>query len=152
MKIEIKDIEEGKEIPAKFTCDSDDYSPEIRWSSIPAGTKSLMLIVDDPDAPAGNFVHWVIYNIPSSMDHLDENFPRKKLLPNGITQGRNDFGKIGYNGPCPPRGHGYHRYFFTLYALSIQKIDREELSKGELMNMVGNKIIDKNAMMGRYKR
>ncbi len=152
MKLNIKDFDEGEEIPKKFTCDSEDYSPEISWEGIPPKTESLVLIVDDPDAPVGNFVHWVIYNIPPDMKSLVENFVRSRRLSNGITQGKNDFGKIGYNGPCPPRGHGYHRYYFTLYATSVQTIEKDGLTKKEIMDIIENKILGKDTRMGRYKR
>jgi Raf kinase inhibitor-like YbhB/YbcL family protein len=152
MKIKIKDFEEGQEIPIKFTCDSEDHSPEIFWEDIPTRTESLVLIVDDPDAPVGNFVHWVVYNIPPNVTHLEENFTRAKRLSNGITQGKNDFGKIGYNGPCPPKGHGYHRYYFTLYATTIKNIERDSLTKKEIIGLIENKILAKDIRMGRYRR
>ncbi len=152
MKLTIKDFEEGAEIPKKFTCDSEDYSPELSWSGVPTGTKSLAIIVDDPDAPVGNFVHWVIYNIPIEINNLAENYPRVSRMSNGIMQGKNDFGRIGYNGPCPPRGHGFHRYYFTLYATEVNTITKEGLTKNELMKIIEGKIISKDTRMGRYKR
>jgi Raf kinase inhibitor-like YbhB/YbcL family protein len=104
----------GEMIPAKYTCDGADFSPPLEWSGSPAGTKSFALVCDDPDAPMGTWVHWVIFDIPPSATMLGEGITREKDLPGGGTQGINDFRKIGYGGPCPPGGT--HRYFFKLYA------------------------------------
>src|SRR5438046_9481636 len=108
---------EGADIPAKYTCDGVDVSPALTWSGAPAGTRGFALIVDDPDAPAGTWVHWVLFNLTATLDALPENVPRTETLPQlgGAAQGRNDFRKIGYGGPCPPRGTP-DRYVFQLYA------------------------------------
>jgi len=105
----------GERIPAKYTCNGPDVSPPLNWTGAPNQTKSFVLILDDPDARG--FIHWVIFNIPSTMTGLKEAIPAKGELPNGAIQGGNDFGAIGYNGPCPPMGT--HRYVFHLYALDI---------------------------------
>src|SRR5438552_10676499 len=105
---------EGK-IPSKYTCDGINISPPLEWKDPPAGTQSFALIHDDPDAPSGDWVHWVVWNIPPAKSGLPENFPKDKELKDGTRQGMTDFGKIGYGGPCPPSGS--HRYFFKLYAL-----------------------------------
>jgi Raf kinase inhibitor-like YbhB/YbcL family protein len=110
---------QGSHIPAKFTCNGAGVSPELAWSAPPAGTASLALIVTDPDAPGGTFTHWVLYGLPAGTRSLHEGLPDKGQLVDGSRQGRNDFGGIGYGGPCPP-GHTAHRYVFTLYALDIK--------------------------------
>ena len=99
---------EGKPIPEKYTCDGADVSPPLKWANVPDGTKSIALISDDPDAPVGTWVHWVIYNIPPEATELAEGIPKSEVLTNGATQGMTDFKRIGYGGPCPPRG-GPHR-------------------------------------------
>ncbi len=152
LKIIINSFEEGKEIPRKFTCDGVDYSPAITWENLPAGTKSIALIVDDPDAPVGDFVHWVIYNVGPKQGSLPENVQKTETLPDGIIQGRNDFGRFGYNGPCPPKGHGFHRYYFTLYALSVAEIPKRRLSKDGLLELMNGNIIEKDSKMGVYRR
>jgi Raf kinase inhibitor-like YbhB/YbcL family protein len=109
----------GDAIPAKYTCSGEDISPALSWSGAPQGTKSLALIVDDPDAPSGTFVHWVVYNLPSETTHLDEAVTKGTSMPGGGAQGRNDFGGDGYGGPCPPPGTPHH-YRFRLFALNSQ--------------------------------
>jgi Raf kinase inhibitor-like YbhB/YbcL family protein len=104
------------EIPKKFSCEGADISPELSWRGVPSGAKSLALIADDPDAPAGTWTHWVLFDLPPTLEGLPENTPKNAELPNGALQGRNDFRKIGYNGPCPPPGK-LHHYYFKLYAL-----------------------------------
>lgn len=111
----------GGTIPKQFTCDGPDVSPALSWSDPPSGTRSLALIMDDPDAPGRVWVHWVLFNLPAAARSLPEAVGKDEELPDHSRQGRNDFGKIGYNGPCPPRGPA-HRYFFKLYALD-SKLD-----------------------------
>lgn len=106
----------GDVIPKKFTCDGADVSPQLSWASPPQNTKAFALIADDPDAPVGTWTHWVLYDLPGDARLLAENFAKTPELPDGSRQGKNDFGKIGFNGPCPPPGKA-HRYFFKLYAL-----------------------------------
>lgn len=112
--------EKGK-IPAKHSRKGGDASPPLNWQNPPKGTKSYVLTVEDPDAPAGTFTHWVIFNIPGNLTGLSEGVPREKVLDNGAEQGRNDFGSIGYGGPDPP---ATHRYVFTLTALDVEKIKK----------------------------
>lgn len=109
---------EGASIPVNHTCDGQDVSPPLGWSDAPQGTASFALIVDDPDAPAGTWVHWVLFNLPATVSSVRENLPKTETLRDlgGALQGRNDFRRIGYGGPCPPPGRA-HRYFFKLYAL-----------------------------------
>lgn len=109
----------GGEIPVQYTCDGADRSPPLRWSDPPAKTKSFALIVDDPDAPGGAWVHWLLYGIPAGLRELPEGIPARDTVPGIGTQGLNDFRKVGYGGPCPPRGPA-HRYFFKLYALDTE--------------------------------
>lgn len=119
MEIHTGAFTSGDAIPSKYTCSGEDISPALSWSGVPEGTKSLALIVDDPDAPSGTFVHWVIYNLPPQTTHLDEAVPKATSIPGGGTQGRNDFGRYGYGGPCPPPGAPHH-YHFRLFALNSQ--------------------------------
>jgi Raf kinase inhibitor-like YbhB/YbcL family protein len=102
-------------VPALYTCDGEDISPPMEWRGIPAGTASLVLVCDDPDAPGGSWIHWILYNIPATTDSLPEGLPTDSKLPDGSCQGFNSWGRSGYGGPCPPSGT--HRYVFTLYAL-----------------------------------
>ncbi len=107
------------QIPARFTCDGAGVSPQLAWSAPPAGTVSFALIVTDPDAPGRTFIHWVLYDLPAATRELREELPPQGQLSDGSRQGRNDFGNLGYGGPCPP-GHSPHHYVFTLYALDAK--------------------------------
>jgi len=152
MEIEVKSeaFEEGGMIPKKYTCDGEDASPPLSWTGVPEGTEALALICDDPDAPVGTWVHWVIFNIPPDTTGLSENIPPERVLESGTRQGRNDFGNIGYGGPCPPRGT--HRYYFKLYALD-KKVDLEPgATKDELLKAMEGHILAEGRLMGRYKR
>lgn len=143
-------FEEGGRIPAIYTCDDRNISPPLSWSNVPDSTKSLALICDDPDAPAGTWVHWVLFNIPPDTTALPENMPPEEQLENGAEQGQNDFGEIGYGGPCPPRGT--HRYYFRLYALD-KKIDIESgATRQELMKAMKGHVMAEGQLMGRYSR
>jgi Raf kinase inhibitor-like YbhB/YbcL family protein len=106
----------GATIARQYTCDSADNSPPLTWDGVPDGTKSFALILADPDAPSGNFIHWVVYNLPAAARSLPEALQKTKSIASGGAQGINSFGRIGYNGPCPPRGPAHH-YHFKLYAL-----------------------------------
>ncbi len=106
----------GAAIPRQYTCDGADQSPPLAWDQVPVGTRSLALVVEDPDAPGGTFVHWVLFDLPPDPPRLAAGVSHQTVLPNGARQGRNDFRRVGYGGPCPPRGPA-HRYFFRLYAL-----------------------------------
>ncbi len=111
-------FQKGETIPKQYTGDGADQSPPLRWSEPPSGTKSIALICDDPDAPRGTWVHWVLFNLPPQTRELEEGVPTTATLGNGAKQGKNDFGNIGYGGPAPPKGKP-HRYFFKLYALDV---------------------------------
>jgi len=140
----------GERIPAKYTCDGEDVSPPLSWSGAPKGTKTYALIVDDPDAPVGVFTHWVIFNIPASEGGLPENTPKKDKLPNGAVQGRNDFGRRGYGGPCPPSGT--HRYQFHLYALDTQLALPPGATKRDVLKAMEGRILAKAELTGLYSR
>jgi Raf kinase inhibitor-like YbhB/YbcL family protein len=150
IKIESSAFKEGGMIPVKYTCDGQDVSPALKWGELPAGTKSLALISDDPDAPMGTWVHWVLYNIPPDVRALPENIPPKKSLEDGAVHGTNDFKRLGYGGPCPPGGT--HRYFFKIYALD-KKIDLAPgARKDQLVKAMEGHILDSGQLMGKYKR
>ncbi|MBO0797303.1 MAG: YbhB/YbcL family Raf kinase inhibitor-like protein [Blastocatellia bacterium] len=138
---------EGEAIPIRYTCDGDDLSPPLRWSDIPPNTKSIALICEDPDAPSGAFTHWVLYNLPPAVTELPESVPAEERLANGAIQGRNDFKRIGYGGPCPPPGDGAHRYFFKLYAL-----DTELQIQGDIVPAMAGHILATGNLMGKYQR
>jgi Raf kinase inhibitor-like YbhB/YbcL family protein len=152
IQVEIEKIREGEQIPTKFTCDGENVSPEIRIGKIPEGTKSLALVVEDPDAPVGLFVHWVLYNIDPSRPVIHGGVEKKNQTVEGFRQGKNDFGRIGYDGPCPPKGHGYHRYFFRVFALRDVPTVRGEVKRETLLRAMEGLIIDKGETMGRYQR
>jgi phospholipid-binding protein, PBP family len=110
-------FKDGDVIPRRHTCDGDDVSPRLEWEGQPPNARSFALIMYDPDAPMGTFIHWVIYNIPASVRSIPEGVQKEaESLPGLGLQGVNDFGYLGYGGPCPPRGHGPHRYYFALHA------------------------------------
>src|SRR5438105_2930693 len=115
MRIESSAFSEGGQIPRSYTCDGEDISPQLSWSGVPEGARSLGLICDDPDAPGKTWVHWVIFNLPPGTRELPEGVPARAGVSGGGAQGTNDFRKVGYGGPCPPGGS--HRYIFKLYAL-----------------------------------
>ncbi len=142
----------GGKIPVVYTCDGKDISPELKISNIPSNTKSLVLIMDDPDAPMGTWVHWVIYNIPSNTTILKENIEKKPILENGIVQGKNSWGKIGYGGPCPPKITGSHRYFFKLFAIDTKLKLKPGATKKEVLKAINGHVIAKTTLMGIYSR
>ena len=142
---------EGGSIPAKYTCDGINVSPPLKWASIPDTTKSIALIVDDPDAPRGDWVHWVVYDLPASLRELPEKVPPdEKILGNGGRQGATDFGKIGYGGPCPPSGT--HRYFFKVYALDKLLGLAPGATKAQLLKAMEGHVLAEGQLMGKYKR
>jgi len=147
-------FEHNREVPEKYTCDGEDKSPSLSWSGIPEGTKSLALIVDDPDAPDPKapkmtWVHWVLYNIPPTSTGLAEGVDNMNL-PKGIQQGLNDWKRTGYGGPCPPIGR--HRYFHKLYALSEVLPDLGKSTKVQLEKTMEGKILAKAELIGTYER
>ena len=144
-------FENGGVLSSEYTCDGEDRSPVLSWDPIPAGTQSITLIVDDLDAPGKTFVHWVIYNIPASSTGLPAVVPKNKTLDDGSLQGKNDFGRIGYNGPCPPPGKP-HRYFFKVYALDTTLSLKSGATKSQLEAAMSGHILAQGEMIGKYGR
>jgi Raf kinase inhibitor-like YbhB/YbcL family protein len=141
----------GTEIPKKHSCEAADVSPALEWSGSPARTVSFALIMDDPDAPAGTWVHWVLWNLPASAHELPEAVAKQDQLGDGTRQGRNSSRKIGYNGPCPPPGKP-HRYFFRLYALD-EKLDLAAgASSSDLQEAMKGHVVGQAEYMGTYRR
>lgn len=141
----------GGDIAKKFTCDGADVSPQLIWTDPPAGTKSFALLTDDPDAPMGNWNHWAAWNLPSTLRGLPEGVPKDARLPDGSVQGKNQFPKTGYNGPCPPRGKP-HRYYFKLFALDTTLDLKPGAGKKELESAMKGHILAQAEWMGRYHR
>lgn len=148
MKVTVEGFAEGANIPARFTCDGANARPAVSWTGEPSGTMSYALIVDDPDAPGGTWNHWLVWDIPADKREL----PEGGMRPDG-TQGTNDFGKIGYGGPCPPRGGGPHRYYFRLFAINAHTLGlREGANRAALDKAVKDHVIGQAEYMGRYGR
>ncbi len=140
----------GEAVPSTYTCDGDDISPPLAWTAPPAGAKSLALISDDPDAPMGTWVHWVVYNLPPSAQQLPKAFPPDAQLSDGTRQGWTDFGRTGYGGPCPPSGT--HRYFFKLYALDTALSLAPGATAKQLEAAMRGHILADAQLMGTYRR
>lgn len=151
MDIESASFEHGQTIPRKHTCDGPDLSPPLEWSGVPTGTQSLALVADDPDAPMGTWVHWVIYDLPGETRALPEGIPTTETLPRGGVQGRNDFGRVGYGGPCPPPGRP-HRYFFKLYALNARVNLPPGATEQDIQKAMEGHILAEAELMGTYGR
>ena len=141
----------GTEIPKKFTCEGPDVSPAVEWSGPPAKTAGFALIMDDPDAPVGTWVHWVLWNLPANTHSLREDVAKREQLEDGPRQGRNDFRKIGYNGPCPPLGKP-HRYFFRLYALDAKLDLAPGATRAELDTAMKGHILGQAEYLGTFRR
>ncbi len=150
MEIKSPAFSQGEAIPKKYTCDGNDLSPPLKWDSIPAGTKSFALISDDPDAPAGTWIHWVYFDIPPTVKELPEAVSKEEHPAQGGIQGITDFRKIGYGGPCPPSG--IHRYYFKLYALDIELKLKAGASKQQVIDAMQGHILEKAELMGKYSR
>ena len=142
---------DGQPVPAKYTCDGSDVSPPLQWTNVPANTKSLVLIADDPDAPVGTWVHWVLYDLPANTNALPENVTKAETLTGNAKQGLNDFRRIGYSGPCPPAGKP-HRYFFKIYALDTMPHLKPGLTKKELLKATNGHVLAEGQLMGTYQR
>jgi len=141
---------EGEMIPTRYTCDGPDVSPDLSWSGVPDAAESLALICDDPDAPMGTWVHWVLFNIPSSASGLPAEISSDATLENGARHGTNDFRRLGYGGPCPPGGT--HRYYFKLYALDTELSLDSGVTKDQLVEAMQGHILSEAQLMGTYKR
>jgi len=150
IKITSPAFEDGGMIPSKYTCDGEDISPPLQWEAVPDGTASIAVISDDPDAPIGTWVHWVLFNLPPDTKELKEEFPDDETLSDGTRQGVTDFGSTGYGGPCPPSGT--HRYFFKIYALDKQIDVAAIVDKAQLLQEMEGHIIGQGQLMGKYQR
>jgi len=144
---------DGERIPQRHTCDGEDVSPSLEWSGAPASTASYALIVYDPDAPRGTFVHWVIYDIPRDLAALPEGVPGDPVVEGLGLQGLNGFGKYGYGGPCPPRGDRPHRYVFVLHALDVETLGLEPGARAdEVLEHMKGHVIGYAVLTGTYSR
>jgi Raf kinase inhibitor-like YbhB/YbcL family protein len=142
----------GERIPRRYTCEGEDISPPLAWSGAPAGTKSFVLLCDDPDAPRGTWHHWAAFNIPADRAALEEDFPTHATV-GSVRQAVTDFGRPGYGGPCPPRGHGTHHYHFRLLALSVAKLDLPlDATFAQVAAAAKPHVIGTAELMGTYSR
>jgi Raf kinase inhibitor-like YbhB/YbcL family protein len=137
-------------IPAQYTCDGTDVSPALTWTEPPAGTQSFALIVDDPDTPKKTVIHWLIYDLPAATRALPEGVPTKAKLPDGSRQGKNDHGKIGYSGPCPPPGAAHH-YFFKLYALDYKTGLKPKAPAADVEKAIKGHILAQTELIARFQ-
>lgn len=151
MELKSRSFQNGQTIPKKHTCDGPDISPQLEWDNVPEGTVSFAIIMEDPDAPSGTWVHWLVYDLPAETRALPEGLASTETLPRGGAQGRNDFGRVGYGGPCPPPGRP-HRYFFRLYALNSRVNLPPGASKEELVRAMEGRIKDEAHLVGKYGR
>lgn len=151
-ELKSKAFNKGESIPAKYTCDGDNISPDLYWVDVPDSTESFAIICKDPDAPGGTFIHWMIYNIPYDYTNtLAENVAQVENLPNGAIQTENDFGKIGYSGPCPPAGKP-HRYIFEIYALEIMLPVAQDATRDDIMQLIRRHYMGEVHLEGLYSR
>src|SRR5437870_8658837 len=150
IKLTSSAFKEGEPLPRTYTCDGPDVSPGLEWSGVPKSAKTLAIICDDPDAPSGDWVHWVLYNLPAENIGLVENTPATESLRAGGFQGKNDFEKIGYGGPCPPSGT--HRYFFKTYALDVELPLKAGATKVEVDKAMAGHVVAQAQLMGTYRR
>ncbi|MGA7260535.1 MAG: YbhB/YbcL family Raf kinase inhibitor-like protein [Stellaceae bacterium] len=145
-------IPPGGEIAAQYTCDGADISPPLSWSGVPAGTESLVLGVEDPDAPSGVFRHWAVFDIPPASRGLDAGYSANRPIAS-LHEARNDFGKPGYSGPCPPRGGGIHHYHFRLLAISRPTLDlRAPAAALDVLRAAQPYVIQQTELIGTYHR
>ncbi len=147
------DFQEGSIIPKAFTCEGSDTSPALQWDGAPPGTRSLTLIVEDPDAPMGTFIHWVVYDIPASVKGLERGAGSDSTLPPGAKHGATGFGANRYGGPCPPKGHGKHRYNFILRSLDMETLGlKAGANRAEVERAMRGHILAEAKTMGVYQR
>lgn len=144
-------FQQGKTVPEKYTCDGDNISPQLSWGRPPEGTKELVLICDDPDAPVGTWDHWVLYGLAPDTIGLPEGVPTTKEIERGGLQGKNSWGNIGYGGPCPPKGLA-HRYFFKLYAVDDALDLKPGATKKDVLKAMEGHILAQGELMGKYAR
>ena len=150
IKLVSRAFTEGQTIPRQYTCDGINISPPLEWTGLPKSAKTIAIIADDPDAPAGTWVHWVIFNLPADTLGMVENVPATEDVAGGGLQGKNDFQKIGYGGPCPPSGT--HRYFFKIYALDGELPLKAGATKSEVEKASEGHIVGQAQLMGTYRR
>jgi len=143
-------FKEGESIPHQYTCDGVNVSPPLEWSGVPKSAKTVAMIADDPDAPSGTWVHWILYNLPAENIGMVENLPTGENLKAGGLQGKNDFGNVGYGGPCPPSGT--HRYFFKIYALDGELPLKAGATKPEVEKAMEGHVMAQGQLMGTYRR
>ncbi len=151
LELSSRDIVEGEPVPDRFTCMGENVSPRLEWRNVPPQTQDFVLICDDPDAPTGTWVHWVLYNIPAAVRDLDQGVPAAEVLDDGSRQGVNDFQRFGYGGPCPPPGKP-HRYIFTLYALDAPLPLGGRVRKERVVAAMQTHVLGKATVTGTYKR
>ena len=142
---------EGHPIPAKYSCEGSDISPPLKWTNAPASTKSFALIADDPDAPVGTWVHWVLYDLPPNTTELPEDVAKAQVISNGAKQGLNSWPRLGYGGPCPPPGKP-HRYFFKLYAVDTMLNLKPGATKKDVEAAIKGHVLAEGRLMGTYQR
>jgi Raf kinase inhibitor-like YbhB/YbcL family protein len=147
MRLSSPDITQGEPIAARFTCDGEDLSPQLDWAEVPGGAQELALICEDPDAPGGTFFHWGVHGLASGSSGLE-----RGRVPAGAVEGLNDYERMGYGGPCPPRGHGDHRYYFLLFALDSPVDLSEGFTSSGLRQAMEGKILEETSLMGTYRR
>lgn len=143
---------DGQRLPIDFTCDGKDHSPQLSWGGIPNGVKSFSIICDDPDAPSKTWVHWVVFNIPSRVNAFPEGISASSLAAMGALLGNNDFNRLEWGGACPPKGHGVHHYFFTVYALDTLLDVPEGSSRDQIDKAMEGHIVAQGKLMGTYSR
>lgn len=142
-------FKEGERIPRAYTCDGVNVSPPLEWSGVPKTARTLAIIADDPDAPAGTWVHWVLYNLSAENMGFVENLPQDENLKAGGFQGKNDFEKIGYGGPCPPSGT--HRYFFKIYAIDMELPLKAGATRADVEKAMAGHVVAQAQLMGTYR-
>lgn len=149
--LESRSFPKGGAIPGKYTCSGEDVSPALSWSGEPSDTKSFALVVEDPDAPSGAFTHWLVYDLPAGAHQLPENVSKSEELRGGGRQGRNDFRRVGYSGPCPPPGRP-HRYFFKIFALNSTFNLPAGASRREVESALHGRVLAQAELMGKFGR
>ncbi|MGE5487381.1 MAG: YbhB/YbcL family Raf kinase inhibitor-like protein [bacterium] len=149
LKLIVGAFPEGDSIPRLYTCEGANVSPAVEWTGAPETTGSYALILEDPDAPSGTFTHWLLWDIPRAASAVAQGFKAGSLGESGT----NDFGKLGYGGPCPPPGHGAHRYFFRLYALDVPSLGlRKGATRAEFNRAIAGHVLAEGSYMGRFER
>lgn len=152
MRLTSATFEEGGMLSLHYTCDGAGISPPLGWGDVPDGTQSFALLCEDPDAPSGVFIHWVLFNLPAGTRELGEGLPQQDVLSIGARQGTNSFGDVGYGGACPPPGDREHRYVFKLYALDSNLSLGPGARKEQLLDAMKDHVLAEAQLTGKYKR